>query len=276
MNANDYQTIERSIEFIENHFSEQPSLKEIAAHAGLSEYHFQRLFKRWAGISPKRFVQYVTAQYTGALLREDSSILKASMEGGLSSTSRLHDLFVNIYAMTPDEYRQQARSLTIHYGGGTSPFGHCLVGMTDRGVCWLSFHERPDESALGELKLQWRRANLSEDSIRTKEVVEKVFGDKQDAAAPFMIHLKGTNLQIQVWEALLRVPPGKLVSYTNIAKTVDRSNAVRAIASAVGRNPVSYIVPCHRVIRRTGVLGGYRWGLARKKAILVWEAAQTN
>lgn len=276
MNANDYQTIERSIEFIENHFSEQPSLKEIAAHAGLSEYHFQRLFKRWAGISPKRFVQYATAQYTGALLREDNSILEASMEGGLSSTSRLHDLFVNIYAMTPEEYRQQARSLTIHYGWSTSPFGHCLVGMTDRGVCWLSFHERPDASALDELKSQWRGAKLSEDSIRAKEVVKKVFGNKQDDTAPFMIHLKGTNLQIQVWEALLRIPPGKLVSYTNIAKTVDRSNAVRAIASAVGRNPVSYIVPCHRVIRRTGLLGGYRWGLARKKAILVWEVAQTN
>ena len=271
---NDYQRIEKSILFIEENFARQPSLNEIADYTGLSEYHFQRLFRRWAGISPKRFVQYLTAQYSGTLLRTNMTLLDTSMEAGLSSTGRLHDLFVNVYAMTPDEYRHEAKNLIIRYGWFSSPFGSCLAGKTDRGICWLSFHDKPNRDGIEQLQSEWKGASLVESDDAIKNEMNQVFGKEQDVSTEFMVHLKGTNLQIRVWEALLKIPQGKLVSYSYLAKVVERPDAVRAVASAVGRNPVSYLVPCHRVIRQSGGLGGYRWGLTRKTAILARESLQ--
>ena len=270
--ARDYQKIAASISYLDKHFAEQPSLKQIADHAGLSEFHFQRLFKRWAGITPKRFVQCLTAQYAGALLKQESSVLDASLEAGLSSTSRLHELFVNVYAMTPSEFRNQGQRLTIRYGCHETPFGFCLIGMTERGICWMSFTD--GESQVKQLKAEWHGAELVESIADTAAVVERVFSRPRPTDEPFSLHLKGTNLQIRVWEALLKIPFGAVVSYSNVAKAVQRPDAVRAVASAVGRNPVSYIVPCHRVIRLSGALGGYGWGLTRKKAMLAWEQAQ--
>ncbi len=274
MCSNDYQRIEKSIHFIEENFARQPSLNEIADYTGLSEYHFQRLFKRWAGISPKRFVQYLTAQYSGTLLRTNMTLLDTSMEAGLSSTGRLHDLFVNVYAMTPDEYRHEAKNLIIRYGWFSSPFGNCLAGKTDRGICWLSFHDKPNRDGIEQLQSEWKGASLVESDDAIKNEMNRVFGKEHDVSTEFMVHLKGTNLQIRVWEALLKIPQGKLVSYSHLAKVVERPDAVRAVASAVGRNPVSYLVPCHRVIRQSGGLGGYRWGLTRKTAILARESLQ--
>ena len=274
MCSNDYQRIEKSIHFIEENFARQPSLNEIADYTGLSEYHFQRLFKRWAGISPKRFVQYLTAQYSGTLLRTNMTLLDTSMEAGLSSTGRLHDLFVNVYAMTPDEYRHEAKNLIIRYGWFSSPFGNCLAGKTDRGICWLSFHDKPNRDGIEQLQSEWKGASLVKSDDAIKNEMDRVFGKEHDVSTEFMVHLKGTNLQIRVWEALLKIPQGKLVSYSYLAKVVERPNAVRAVASAVGRNPVSYLVPCHRVIRQSGGLGGYRWGLTRKTAILARESLQ--
>ena len=275
MQHNDYQRIEKSIHFIEENFARQPSLNEIAEYAGLSEYHFQRLFKRWAGISPKRFVQYLTAQYSGALLRTNMTLLDTSMEAGLSSTGRLHDLFVNVYAMTPDEYRREAKNLKIRYGWYSSPFGNCLAGKTDRGICWLSFHDKPDRDGIEQMQSQWKGASFVESDDAIKNEMNQMFGNEHDVTTPFMVHLKGTNLQIRVWEALLKIPQGKLISYSYLAEVVERPDAVRAVASAVGRNAVSYLVPCHRVIRQSGGLGGYRWGLTRKKAILARESLQS-
>lgn len=274
MFSNDYQRIEKSIHFIEENFERQPSLNEIADYTGLSEYHFQRLFKRWAGISPKRFVQYLTAQYSGTLLRTNMTLLDTSMEAGLSSTGRLHDLFVNVYAMTPDEYRHEAKNLIIRYGWFSSPFGNCLAGKTDRGICWLSFHDKPNRDGIEQLQSEWKGAFLVESDDAIKNEMNRVFGKEHDVSTEFMVHLKGTNLQIRVWEALLKIPQGELVSYSYLAKVVERPDAVRAVASAVGRNPVSYLVPCHRVIRQSGGLGGYRWGLTRKTAILARESLQ--
>lgn len=271
---NDYQRIEKSILFIEENFARQPSLNEIADYTGLSEYHFQRLFRRWAGISPKRFVQYLTAQYSGTLLRTNMTLLDTSMEAGLSSTGRLHDLFVNVYAMTPDEYRHEAKNLIIRYGWFSSPFGSCLAGKTDRGICWLSFHDKPNRDGIEQLQSEWKGASLVESDDAIKNEMNQVFEKEHDVSTEFMVHLKGTNLQIRVWEALLKIPQGKLVSYSYLAKVVERPDAVRAVASAVGRNPVSYLVPCHRVIRQSGGLGGYRWGLTRKTAILARESLQ--
>ena len=271
---NDYNRIERSIHYLEEHFSEQPSLKKVASHVGLSEYHFQRLFKRWAGISPKRFVQYLTAQYSSALLRNSNPVLDVSMDSGLSSSSRLHELMVNIYAMTPEQYRKYGDSLSIDYGWHSTPFGTCLAAATDKGLCWLSFHD--DESGLSELQSEWNAARFSENPCLTESIIKRAFSSEGDTNSSVILHVKGTNLQIRVWEALLKIPAGEVVSYSQIARIVDHPKAVRAVASAVGRNAISYLIPCHRVIRNTGALGGYRWGLTRKKAILAWEAARIN
>ncbi len=271
---NDYNRIERSIHYLEEHFSEQPSLKQVASHVGLSEYHFQRLFKRWAGISPKRFVQYLTAQYSSALLRNSKPVLDVSMDSGLSSSSRLHELMVNIYAMTPEQYRKHGASLSIDYGWYLTPFGTCLAAATEKGLCWLSFHD--DESGLSELRSEWNAARLIENPCRTDSIIKRAFSNEDYAKRSVMLHVKGTNLQIRVWEALLKIPAGEVVSYSQIARNVDHPKAVRAVASAVGRNAISYLIPCHRVIRNTGALGGYRWGLTRKKAILAWEAARVD
>ena len=269
---NQYKRIERAIVFIHKHVEQQPTLAEIANHIGLSEYHFQRQFKTWAGISPKRYLQYLTAQHCGQLLRGCGSELDVALDTGLSGSSRLHDLIVNVYAMTPQAYRKYGQFIRIRYGWHQTPFGHCLIGLTDKGVCWLSFHD--DRSGLKELKHQWQAASFEEQADDTGVIIDQIFAKATQAPQTVMLHVKGTNLQIRVWEALLKIPAAQITTYSQMANEIGQPRAVRAVASAVGRNPVSFVIPCHRVIRKSGALGGYRWGLARKQVLHAWEQAQ--
>jgi len=276
MRPSDYRRIEQAILFLDRNFRRQPDLSEVARAVGLSEYHFHRLFARWAGITPKRFLRFLTAEHAGSLLRESSSILDAAFEAGLSGPGRLHDLIVQVYAVTPGELKAEGKGVTIRHGIHPSPFGDCLVAVTDRGVCALSFLDKPGAGdALEELRDRWRKATIVRDRKGTKTVSERIFTPGRRSGAPMPgVVVHGTNFQIRVWEALLRIPPGCVASYEEIAARVGTPGAVRAVGSAVGRNPVSYLIPCHRVIRKTGAFGQYGGGPARKKAMLAWEAAK--
>lgn len=273
--ASDYTLVEQALEYLESHHAEQPSLEQIAAQVGLSEYHFQRLFTRWVGISPKRFLQFLTKEHARSLLDQSSSVLDAAYQSGLSGPGRLHDLFVTLDAVTPGEYKLQGEGLKIEYGFHPTPFGECLLAITERGVCGMAFisHGNRDE-VLSDLQHRWQNAEWIENSEPTQAVVERLFFSQDSLPAqPLRVFLHGTNFQIKVWEALLRIPNGKLVTYEEIAAHLGMPQAARAVGNAVGRNPISYIIPCHRVIRKMGVFGGYHWGAARKKAILGWEIA---
>ena len=272
----DYGRIEAAIHYLEENFQAQPSLAEIASHVGLSEYHFQRLFSRWAGTSPKRFLQFLTIQHAKKLLADSQSILDATYEAGLSSPSRLHDLFVTHEAITPGEFKQKGAGLTIQYGFHDSPFGECLIALTERGICGLQFvADDGREAALAELKASWPQAEFVADEEATRPYVDPIFNLSDREERPSLpLYLKGTNFQIQVWQALLKIPAGTAVSYGTVAQMIGNPKASRAVGSAVSHNPVGYLIPCHRVIRQAGVLGDYRWGSSRKKAILGWEAAR--
>jgi AraC family transcriptional regulator of adaptative response/methylated-DNA-[protein]-cysteine methyltransferase len=268
---NDYRRIEKAILFLDKNFRKQPDLKKIAQTVHLSEYHFQRLFKRWAGISPKRFLQLLTVEYAKQVMDDSASLLDVADKIGLSGTGRLHDLFVNSEAATPGEFRTRGKNMKIFYGVHPSPFGACFAAITGRGICQLAFAGRADRKKLAdELRTQWPHADISEDALRTRPYVDRIFGSGK-VKPP--IHLRGTNFQITVWRALLKIPGGAIVSYTDIAQSIGKPEAVRAVANAVAQNPIAFLIPCHRVIRKTGALGGYRWGVARKKAMLAWEAA---
>lgn len=269
MSANDYARIEQAIRFIGDNFRAQPDLAAIARHVGLSEFHFQRLFRRWAGVTPKRFQQFLSAEYARNLLRASHNVLDVAHAAGLSGAGRLHDLSVNIHAATPGEIRRGGEGLTVRHGLHSTPFGACFVALTDRGVCALSFDA--GGHALEELQRDWPHAALRRAPRETAAIARRVFGDSSGPRLD--LHLPGTNLQIRVWEALLRVPPGAVVSYRQLARAAGAPRAVRAVASAVARNPVAYLIPCHRVIRSTGAFGEYRWGETRKRAMLAWEAA---
>ena len=274
--SEDYQRVERAIRYLEGHYQEQPSLEEVAATIGLSEYHFQRLFVRWVGISPKRFLQFLTKENAKRLLDSSSSVLDATYASGLSSPGRLHDLFVTCEAVTPGEYKSHGEGLAISYGFHPSPFGECMLALTERGLCGLAFCENNNrQQVLADLRARWRKAKLQEDPKQTARILEQVFA-MQKGEVPLNLHLllNGTNFQIKVWEALLRIPPGRVVSYEEIAVFMGMPKAARAVSRAVATNPIAYIIPCHRVIRKMGAFGGYRWGTARKKAILGWEMAQ--
>lgn len=273
--ADDYQRIEQAIMYLEEHFKDQPALKDVASSVGLSEYHFQRLFTRWAGISPKRFLQFLTKEHAKDMLERSDSLLEVTYKTGLSGPGRLHDLFVNCEAVTPGEYKQRGEGLSIAYGFHPTPFGECLLALTDRGVCGLQF-PRPGVKAkvLRDLKRRWSRAELVEDPYRTSAQVKAMFSQtNSNGTTPLGLYLHGTNFQIKVWEALLRIPPGNIVTYEDVAVFIGKPTAARAVSRAVADNPIAYLIPCHRVIRKTGAFGGYRWGTARKKAILGYEMA---
>ena len=277
MLPSDYERIERAIRYLEKNYQQQPGLKELARGAGLSEFHFQRLFRRWAGISPKRFVQFLTAGHAVRMLRESRTNLDAAYDVGLSGGGRLHDLLVNFHAATPGELKRAGAGMTIQYGFHPSPFGECLIAVTTRGICHLGF--MPPENrrtALAELATEWPRARLEEAPRVTAPLARRLFTHGNGRPLGIGLHMRGTNFQIKVWEALLRIPPGCVVSYAAIAQRIRAPRAVRAVAHAVARNPVAWLIPCHRVIRKSGALGGYRWGETRKKALLAWEVAQAG
>ena len=274
----DYARVEQAIRYLDQHARKQPELAEVARAVGLSDSHFQRLFTRWAGISPKRFLQFQTIEHAKRLLAESRSLLDVSYEAGLSGQGRLHDLFVAIEGMTPGQFRGGGAGARIAYGVHDTPFGDCLVAATERGICALAFLGDQDrESALEELARRWPGAALERDDTGTARLVRRIFDlDPARSANPLAVVLKGTNFQLKVWNALLRIPPGGVASYEDVAAAVGAPGAVRAVASAVARNPVAYLIPCHRVIRKTGAFGEYRWGAPRKRAILTWERAHAE
>jgi AraC family transcriptional regulator of adaptative response/methylated-DNA-[protein]-cysteine methyltransferase len=274
----DYKRIEKAIKFLEANFPSQPGLKEVAAHIGLSEYHFQRIFSRWVGISPKRFLQFLTKEYAKKLLENSTNLLDVTYGAGLTSPSRLHDLFVTCEAVTPGEYKNKGAGVNITYGFHPSPFGECLLANTERGVCGFYFIKNGDaRDVLDEFKRYWQNASLCENPAVTAPLISQIFnpaaGKNKEA---LHLILKGTNFQIKVWEALTRIPFGTVVTYEDVAVQVGLPKATRAVGTAVGHNPISYIIPCHRVIRKTAEFGNYGGGPARKKAILGWEAAHVN
>lgn len=274
--SDDYQRIEEAILFLEANASRQPGLKETAAHLHLSEYHFQRLFTRWVGISPKRFLQFITKENARRLLDEAGSVLEAAAGSGLSSTGRLHDLFISCEAVTPGEYKNRGEGLEIRYGFHSTPFGEALLALSDRGICSLVFLSPGSrQTALLSLRERWLKANLQEDPASGRPLVEQIFRLQDHSALPKIpVYLNGTNFQIKVWEALVRIPAGRVVSYQHLAASLGMASASRAVGQAVAANPVLFLIPCHRVIRSLGEFGGYQAGPIRKKAILGWEMAQ--
>ncbi len=274
--STDYLRVEKAIYYLDDNFQDQPSLQEAAAHLNLSPFHFQRVFKRWAGISPKRFLQFLTIEYAKKLLNENRSVLDATYGSGLSSPSRLHDLFVTIDSVTPGEFKSKGRGMEITYGIHPSPFGECLLAVTGRGICGLSFiTDGRREEAVAALQSCWEEAKLSENPQKTKPLVDHIFRPvSHNGKRSLSLLLKGTNFQIKVWEALLKIPSGFVCSYEDIATYLGRSTAARAVGNAIASNPVAYIIPCHRVIRKIGVVGAYRYSPARKKAMIGWEAVQ--
>lgn len=272
----DYTLIEKALVYVDEHAHEQPELRDVASSVGLSESHFQRLFTEWAGISPKRFLQFLTRERARGLLDRSATMLETTFQVGLSSPGRLHDLFITTEAVTPGEYKSRGAGLTIRYGIYPSPFGMCLIGITDRGICHLGFVRRHEGDAVDELFSYWRAATIVEDQAATAGLVESIFALGTDPGRRLHVLLRGTNFQIKVWEALLRIPEGSLSTYEEIAAQTGNPLAVRAVGHAVARNPVPVLIPCHRVIRKLGEFGEYRYGAARKKALLGWEWAHAE
>jgi AraC family transcriptional regulator, regulatory protein of adaptative response / methylated-DNA-[protein]-cysteine methyltransferase len=270
---NDYTRISKAIEYIEANYRNQPSLEEVAKEIYLSPFHFQRLFKEWAGVSPKKFLQYISLQHAKTLLQQQVSIAEASYETGFSGTSRLHDLFVSIEGMTPGEYKNGGQGLVIEYGFAQIPFGEIIIASTAKGICNLFFIENR-KAAIEELKQQWPNAVIKESKDVKQENMLHFFNKDWSNLAKIKLHLKGTEFQLKVWEALLKIPFGQLSTYSSIAGMIDNPGAARAVGSAIGDNPVAFLIPCHRVIKSTGLIGDYHWGSTRKTAIIGWESAK--
>jgi AraC family transcriptional regulator of adaptative response/methylated-DNA-[protein]-cysteine methyltransferase len=276
----DYERIERVIRHLESHYLEQPDLGALARVAGLSVFHFHRLFSRWAGITPKAFLKFLTARHAKALLRSSRDVLQASLDSGLSGPGRLHDLLVSIDGMTPGEFKNYGRGMKIRYGFHPSPFGTCAIAVTDRGICRLSFLNRdgaaPRAAVLDELRSAWPNAAIRRDPRSTGRIVLKIFKRRRNSTDRLPVFLVGTPFRLKVWEALLKIPAGRVLSYRDVARRIGHPRASRAVGTAVSQNPVAFLIPCHRVIRETGVIGDYRWGPGRKTAILAWECGRDD
>jgi AraC family transcriptional regulator of adaptative response/methylated-DNA-[protein]-cysteine methyltransferase len=281
-NGRDYRRIASALAYVDANFLDQPSLADIAEQAGLSEFHFQRLFTRWVGISPKQFLKHLTLECAKRNLESSASVLDAAYDAGLSGPGRLHDLFVTCDAVTPGEYKARGQGMTIRYGSHPSPFGECLLMVTDRGICGLAFVDSGEtrDAALEYLSEGWENADIVEARAVTQNYIDRMFAPRDGQSrsrAPLRVLLRGTEFQTRVWRALLTIPPGRLTTYEDIARRLGYStNAARAVGRANASNMISYLVPCHRVIRKTGAIGGYRWGRERKLAMIGWEAAQAE
>jgi AraC family transcriptional regulator of adaptative response/methylated-DNA-[protein]-cysteine methyltransferase len=271
----DYNRVERAINYIEQNFKQQPTLGQMARSVHLSKFHFNRVFKRWAGISPNRFLQFLTLDYTKKQLAASHSLLSTALSAGLSGPSRLHDLFVTFEAMTPGQFKQRGEGLQIVYGFSHCPFGEVMIATTQRGICRISFLKKENRfEMIHQLCSTWPRAEFTENQDHIQAITDRIFAQQSvNTPQPLRLHVKGTNFQVNVWQALLAIPPGRLVSYHDIATSMGKPKAVRAVASAVAGNPVAYLIPCHRVIAKTGKFNKYRWGATRKKAMIAWEAA---
>ncbi len=271
-----FNRIAEAINFIQENFKSQPRLDEIAEKLHVSPYHFQRLFTEWAGTSPKKFLQYISVEHAKKMLKENqASLFETAMDTGLSGTSRLHDLFINIEGMTPGEYKNGGENLSINYSFAESPFGNMLVASTAKGICYLAFAD--DEAmALKSLTNKFPKAHYQQMTDLIQQNALFIFTHDWQKLHQIKLHLKGTDFQLKVWETLLKIPMGKLTTYGNIAKHIESPNASRAVGTAIGDNPVAFLIPCHRVIQSTGIFGGYHWGSNRKTAMIGWEAVKGN
>ena len=268
VDSRDFTRMTRAIEFIEREFERQPRLAEIARHVGLSEFHFNRLFRRWTGLTPKQYLAEVTARAAGAALRDEPSVMDAAHAVGLSGGGRLHDLTVTLEAMTPGEIRAQGEGVLVRHGVANTPFGSAFLAETPRGLCRLAFIEGDERAELASLREQFARAKFVRDDARAAELVAMIWG-RGGATLPLAVC--GTNFQVQVWRALLELDPGSTVTYSALARKLGCPDSARAVGNAVGANPIAWVIPCHRVLRAGGQLGGYRWGTARKQMIRRWE-----
>ncbi len=275
-NQINYERIAKAIDYIKTHFKSQPSLEDIAEKINLSPHHFQRLFSEWAGISPKKFLQYISVQHAKHLLKHKQlPLFDAAHDTGLSGTSRLHDLFINIEGMSPNEYKNGGEHLIINYSFNESRFGHLLVASTKKGICYMAFYETKN-LAFALLKAQFPNAKFEQKTDFIQQSALFVFTDKWHNPQHIKLHLKGSHFQLKVWETLLKVPMGQITTYGDIASRIKKPKASRAVGTAIGKNPIAYLIPCHRVIQANGNLGGYMWGATRKTAIIAWECAKTN
>jgi len=271
-----YNRIAKAIDYIKTHFKEQPGLEEIAAHVNLSPFHFQKLFAEWAGTTPKKFLQYISTAYAKKLLKENKvTLFEAAYETGLSGTSRLHDLFVSIEGMTPAEYKNDGQNLNINYNFADSPFGHMIIASTERGICYMAFEE--DELvAVESLRTKFPNAVFKQQPDAHQQNALLFFQHDWTKLSKIKLHLRGTDFQLKVWETLLTVPVGRLTTYGSIAQKINSPGASRAVGTAIGSNPVAFLIPCHRVIQSSGTFGGYMWGNTRKTAIIGWESASQD
>lgn len=271
-----YNRIAEAINYIQQNFTEQPTLDEIAKKVHLSPYHFQRLFTEWAGVSPKKFLQYISLQHAKQILNNtQSTLFDTAYQTGLSGTGRLHDLFVKIEGMTPGEYKNKGENLSINYSYEESLFGKILVASTNKGICYMGFSDEKN-IAFSELEKRFPKANFIQQTDEIQQNALLIYTQDWSKINQIKLHLKGTDFQLKVWEALLKIPMGNLATYGNIAKEIQKPKASRAVGTAIGSNPIAYVIPCHRVIQSTGIFGGYMWGTIRKTAIIGWEASKIN
>ncbi|WP_394660368.1 bifunctional helix-turn-helix domain-containing protein/methylated-DNA--[protein]-cysteine S-methyltransferase [uncultured Chryseobacterium sp.] len=271
----DYKRIARAIDYIRSNFRLQPGLEEVAEEISLSPAHFQKMFSDWAGTSPKKFLQFISLEHAKSLLKEEkASLFDTALETGLSSTSRLHDLFVKIEGMSPAEYKNGGKSLRINYSFSGSPFGNVIAGSTEKGICYLAF-ENDIPKALGDLQAKFPNASFFEQQDDFQKNALSIFSKDWTELNTVKLHLKGTDFQLKVWESLLTIPMGKLSTYGKLAEKIGHSKASRAVGTAIGSNPVAFLIPCHRVIQSSGKIGGYMWGIERKQLIIGWESSRT-
>lgn len=274
----DYSRVAEAIRFLQAQRMQQPGLEDLAAHLDLSVAHVQKLFSRWAGLSPKRFLQFLNVEYAKRCMQESGDLLSVAHDAGLSGSGRLHDLFVNMEAMSPGEFKCAAAGITIRYGIQTTPFGNALIANTSRGICHLAFSQSAQpQTALAELQARWPAARFEHHPRESAALLESIFDTgRQRRERPLSLWVSGTNFQIQVWRALLGIPFSYLLSYRQVAESLGRPRSARAVGNAVAGNPVAYLIPCHRVLQSSGDFGKYRWGEARKAALIAWEAAQAE
>jgi AraC family transcriptional regulator of adaptative response/methylated-DNA-[protein]-cysteine methyltransferase len=269
-----YEKIAKAIEFISLNVKNQPSLFDVADVVNTSQFHLQRMFSEWAGVSPKKFLQYLTTDYLKAKIKESSNLAELAESAGLSSQSRVYDLFTGIEAVTPQQFKSDGQGLVISYGFHQTPFGECFIAVTERGICAMAFvDEQSRDQQLVILGMKWHFATIKEDQPRTQQFLNRIFEPNLHSLDKLTLLVQGTNFQLKVWEALLKIPHGAVTTYQQIANSIGNPRAVRAVGTAVGDNPIAYVIPCHRVIRKEGILGEYRWGATRKKALIGWEAA---
>ena len=269
-NSSTYNQIEKAIKYIDENFKSHPSIDEIAKNVGMSKYHFIRVFKDYVGLTPQQFLHSVTLNYAKEHIKESKSILDSSLDIGLSSSSRLHELFVNLIGVTPKEWKEKGKDVEITYGFGQTPFGEALIGFTSKGICYLGFCDNNKKDIFQRFNELWENANLVFNEKLANEYLENIFIKNKK----YPLFVKGTNLQINVWKALINIQNGKIATYSDIANIVDKPKSVRAVASAIGKNHIGYLIPCHRVIAKSGAMSGYRWGIERKENLLAFEASK--